>query len=228
MTSATSSWTLTRSPAMIEFPKTFNLFKRDSSHRMIYGQWSRPEYEALCNIPWVFTEKVDGMNMRVGIDEKGSVFVHGRTNNALIPGGLLEYIEEKGVKATLSELWAALSCRSITLYGEGYGPKIQQGDKYGDRQRLVFFDAMVDGTWLTHAAAKRIVGQLGLDFVPTVAVGNLFDGFNLVRSGEFTSAWGDFLAEGVIGRPELPLYLVDGTRVACKIKHCDTSKMEPI
>jgi hypothetical protein len=43
---------------------------------------------------------------------------------------------------------------------------------------------------------------------------------DLVRAGQ-KSRWGDFLAEGVVATPRVPLNTRNGARIIAKIKHRD-------
>lgn len=45
---------------MITYHKIQSLYKRDEKGKMLFGQYSLPEFEYLRNNTWVFTEKVDG------------------------------------------------------------------------------------------------------------------------------------------------------------------------
>lgn len=51
---------------MKEYHKIQTCFKRDEkTKRIIEGDWTLPEFEYLKDCQWVFTEKVDGTNIRV-------------------------------------------------------------------------------------------------------------------------------------------------------------------
>ena len=52
---------------MKEYHKIQTIFKRDPENKfktLIYGEFSLPEFEYLKNNTWIFTEKVDGTNIR--------------------------------------------------------------------------------------------------------------------------------------------------------------------
>ena len=69
---------------MSEYHKIQTLFKRDMSSKhklLIEGDWTLPEFEFLAGNEWTFTEKVDGMNIRV-IFKDGAVTFGGRTDDA--------------------------------------------------------------------------------------------------------------------------------------------------
>ena len=51
---------------MKEYHKIQSVFKRDIANgKIIEGKYSLPEFEYLKDNQWVFTEKVDGTNIRI-------------------------------------------------------------------------------------------------------------------------------------------------------------------
>ena len=91
---------------MKEYAKIQSVYKRDEkTHKFIEGNWSLPEFEYLKDNIWVWTEKVDGTNIRVmGHPERlhdlgsqgshASVKFGGKTDNAQIPTFLLEKLQQ--------------------------------------------------------------------------------------------------------------------------------------
>lgn len=62
---------------MKEYHKINTIFKRDPETRnktLLEGQYSVPEFEYLANNKWIFTEKIDGTNIRVMWDGKKVTF----------------------------------------------------------------------------------------------------------------------------------------------------------
>lgn len=201
---------------MNPYHKIDSVFKRDPENRhktFLMGQYARPEFEYLKDCTWLWDEKVDGTNIRV-IWGGETVEYRGRTDRAEIPAPLLEM---------LTRFLPAGKFRSqpITLYGEGYGPKIQKGGgNYREDQSFVLFDALVGDYWLKKEAVMGIAHELGLDVVPEVGRGTLAEAIEFVKAG-FTSTWGDFMAEGIVLRPEVQLFNRQGSRVITKLKHKD-------
>src|ERR1700759_4606769 len=112
---------------MTEYHKIQSIFKRDMNDkrkRLIEGQWSLPEFEYLANNVWIFTEKVDGTNIRV-IFKEGKIEFGGGTADAQIPAQLVGRLNERFLPLVdkLREQFDG----GIVLYGEGYGAKIQKG-----------------------------------------------------------------------------------------------------
>lgn len=76
--------------------KIQSVFKRDKQGRFLLGQWSRPYLEYLADLQWGWTEKVDGTNIRIGIDGNGEYRVGGRclggcgVNKEHVPKGVAD------------------------------------------------------------------------------------------------------------------------------------------
>ena len=80
---------------MKEYHKIQTIFKRnEANHHIIEGEYSLPEFEYLKNNEWVFTEKVDGTNIRVMWNGESVVF-GGKTDDASIPVFLLYKLQEQ-------------------------------------------------------------------------------------------------------------------------------------
>jgi hypothetical protein len=110
----------------------------------------------------------------------------------------------------------------ITLYGEGFGERIQKvGHKYiPDGVGFVLFDVRVGDVWLKRGDVYEIASRLGIPHVPVVRAATLPEAAVLVRNG-IRSAWGDFEAEGVVARPTVELQTRFGRRVIGKLKTKD-------
>ena len=206
---------------MNEYHKIQTLFKRDMERNgktLLEGQWTLPEFEFLAGNTWVFTEKVDGTNIRVMIQD-GAVSFGGKTDNAQIPAFLVRRLEEYFLPQTaaLVESFPEGGC----LYGEGYGARIQKGGgNYRADQDFVLFDVKVGDWWLQRAAVQDVAAKFGLDVVPVIGCGTLKEMIAMVQYG-FNSTWGPFEAEGVVARPAVELKCRDGKRIITKLKHRD-------
>jgi hypothetical protein len=79
----------------MEYTKIPNIFKREEygNNKLIEGEFSTPELKYLANAEWVWTEKVDGTNIRVMWDGH-SVTFGGRTDKAQIPTHLVNKLNE--------------------------------------------------------------------------------------------------------------------------------------
>lgn len=212
---------------MDEYHKIMTLFKRDidgsltgQKGRMLRGQWTTPSLEYLAGNEWTFSSKVDGTNIRIGYNlgagNLDGVEFGGRTDRAVIPRPLADYLE-----STFSpELFRRAELSDIVLYGEGYGPTIQGGGKYRDDHSFILFDVRIGSFWLSRENVSDVADKLGIDVVPEIGRGTLFDAIDLV-SGGLRSEFGDFYEEGLVCRPTVDLFDRQGKRVICKVKHVD-------
>ena len=202
-----------------EYPKIISIFKRDeNTHNFIDGAFSLPEFEYLKDNFWVWTEKIDGMNIQVDWN-KETVRFGGKTDNAQIPSSLYNKLQEMFTNDKFTRLYPD---ESMCLYGEGYGRKILGGGKYiSDGVGFILFDVLIDGWWLKRESIEDIANKLKIDVVPIVGSGTLVDGVTVIKSRRFKSKWGDFLAEGLVLKPKVELKTRAGDRVITKIKHKD-------
>lgn len=208
---------------MKEYHKIQTLFKRDMQNKgktLLEGQWTLPEFEYLANNLWSFTEKVDGTNIRV-IFKDGKVTFGGRTDNAQIPAPLIAKLNERFLPMA-DKMETVFGC-DVCLYGEGYGAKIQKGGgNYRPDQDFVLFDVLlfdvlVDDWWLQREDVEDVAAKLGIDVVPVIGYGSLYDAVTIAQEG-ITSRWGKFKAEGIVARPVFELKRRNGGRIITKIK----------
>jgi len=198
---------------MIEYPKINSIFKRNEKGEFT-NEYSDEVFGYLANNQWIWTEKIDGTNVRIGWDGQ-KVQIGGRTDNAQIPAFLLEVLQD----LFLPEKFKGFD--NVILFGEGYGPKIQKGGgKYRDTPGFVLFDVKIGDWWLKMEDAQDIAQKLALDFVPIDGTGSLHSAIDAVRIGQ-QSNFGDFIMEGYVLKPAIDLWNRRGERVITKIKHKD-------
>lgn len=204
---------------MSEYHKIPTVFKRDpaTKHKtLLEGEFSLPEFEYLAMNKWIFTEKVDGTNIRVYYKD-GKITFGGRTDKAQIPATLVERLSERFLPQA-DRFAEKFGDASICLYGEGYGPKIQKGGgNYRADQDFVLFDVAVGEWWLQRADVEDVAQFFGLDVVPIVGEGTLYEMIGHAKNG-IKSTWGDFQAEGYVARPETELKTRSNHRLITKIK----------
>jgi ATP-dependent RNA circularization protein (DNA/RNA ligase family) len=162
---------------MNEYHKILTIFKRDGK-ALLEGQWTHPEFEYLADNTWVFTEKVDGTNIRVMFTDDTVTF-GGKTNNAQIPAALVTRLNELFQCHVDKMNW--LFSRGVCLYGEGYGAKIQNGGKYTEGQDFVLFDVKTGDHWLRRDEIEDIARNLGIGVVPIIGEGSLHDAIKAVK-----------------------------------------------
>ena len=206
---------------MKTYHKIQTVFKRDPETKfktLLEGEYSLPEFEYLKNNKWIFTEKVDGTNIRIMFKD-GKITFGGKTDRAEIPNQLVNRLNEK-ILPLLDKFVEIFNDAEVCLYGEGYGAKIQKGGLYRKDQDFVLFDIKIGHWWLKRKDVEDIATKLDIDIVPIIGSGNLRELFEYVRCG-FDSKWGNFLAEGIVARPENELLARNGNRIITKLKHKD-------
>lgn len=208
-----------------EYHKINAPFKRDDKGVIQHGDWCREEYEYLKDLPWVWTEKIDGTNIRV-IWSGGKVTFGGRTERAQIQAPLMSHLVEtftpEKMEAVFPNTWAV-------LYGEGYGAGIQKGGIYRPDQAFILFDVLVSGWYLKRPDVDDVAAKLGVDSVAERLRGStLSEAIGCVAVGVASVHTVDesTFAEGLVGTPACGLYGRDGSRIIVKVKHKDFYKGE--
>lgn len=221
---------------MREYHKIHSLYLRDPATRsktFLEGQFARPEFEYLSYVPWVFTEKVDGTNIRVGFESNVAdrdpnrapygVKYGGRTDDAQVPSQLFAHLLET---FSLDKMVAAFPDLKgeVTIFGEGYGAKIQKGGgRYRPDAGLIIFDVVVGDTWLERHNVEDVAAKLGVPSVPVVGEGTVHDAVEFVKAGFKSRCSVDptLDAEGIVFRPKVDLFDRRGDRIISKLKAKD-------
>jgi len=197
------------------YHKIQSVFKRDPENQhktFLDGQYSRPEFEYLKDNEWVFTEKVDGTNIRIGWDGIDVKF-GGRSDNAQLHTDLMLRLYKLFPKDRFLEFG-----NDITLYGEGYGAGIQKGGgNYQDKKDFVLFDVKIGGYWLQREDAEEIANTFNIKIVPVIGKGTLEKMISITKTN-LVSEWGNFQAEGIVAKPSTELVSRNGQRIITKIK----------
>ena len=194
------------------------------------------EYEN--NVDLVETDEVIGVLF--------DVTYKGKTDNAQIPKELQKYMEDNypeekvlealglknfiPVKEFIDHKWNDVSDipTKYTIYGEGYGRKIQKagGNYIKDGVGFIVFDVKVGDMYLLTDNRDDIANKLGAPIVPFIGYFTLDEAIEFVREG-FESRIAenkDFIAEGLVLRTDLGLKNRRGERLIVKIKYEDFQK----
>lgn len=215
-----------------EYHKIDNVFRRDRRGRLVEGEYARPEFAYLADREWLWTEKVNGTNVRLTYDGSNTfrgnehLYVAGRTDAAQLPPRLLARLVDVMKTAPFEEVFAPDA--DVVLYGEGYGAGIQPGggSYRADGVDVVLFDVRVGDWWLRREDVEDVATKLGLDVVPVLGRGTLAEAVELTRTGFPSARWtGVAVAEGLVLRPTVDLLGRDGRRVVAKIKHRDLATL---
>ena len=226
---------------MAEYQKIQTLFKRDDKNIIIPSMFTLPEFEYLKDCKWEATEKIDGTNMRVELlpvlNEDGTMKkvlyeFKGRTDKAQIPPHLMDRMYQLFNYDKLIEYFYSdekSDFAPITLYGEGYGMKIQQGGNYiKNGVDFILFDVKVGKWWLSREACEKIATDLNLKIVPLMGYMTIQEAIDFVKKG-FKSTIAenkDYDAEGLVLKTPYGLKLRNGERLITKIKTCDFQKYQ--
>ena len=188
----------------------------------LMGQYAQPEFEYLKDAQWQYTEKVDGTNIRVHWQRGNPPMYGGRTKDAQTPTFLIQRLRDLFDAAN----WGATfpDCEAVTLYGEGYGAKIQKGggDYLPDSCGFILFDVRIGDMWLLRRDVEDIADKLSINVTPVVGVGTLDEAVDMVRQG-FDSLLRATPPEGLVLRPMVELRTRRGDRVITKLKLKDFS-----
>lgn len=204
---------------MIEYHKIDTIYERDTtgSKKLIEGRWRNETVEFLKDSEWVFTEKIDGTNIQIHWDGHKVQF-GGRTENAQIPTPLVNYLNETFGGEVNEQLFEQkFGETSVTLYGEGYGPKINKGGLYRNDVSFILFDVLIGDIWLKRESIEDIAKTFGIDAVPILGTGTLQQAVDIVRTKPMSTI-GTAKMEGIVARPKIELRDRLGRRVIVKIK----------
>ena len=230
---------------MIKYTKIDTLFARDQETFKVVPDILRKVEFTLFDL-WDVSEKINGTNIRICFDYPSPEHLSlgaprlrfgGRSNNAQIPAFLLDYLQEI---FTIEKMLAAFDEDStVTLFGEGYGAKIQKGGgnyrPNGVAVRL--FDVNIApraiigqstrGIWLRQEDVLDVASKLGVGVATNYGSMHVKEIINMARDGELSSVAIEdggtpgHLQEGVVARA--PFGVLDrlGRRIMWKLKTKD-------
>lgn len=207
---------------MRTYEKIETIFNRDvdGTKQLILNSWRDPVVEYLKDNKWLFTEKIDGTNIRIHWDGHNVEF-GGRTDKAQIPDSLLAKLNEMFGSQEAEELFEQTwGEKEVFLFGEGYGPKIQNGGAYRQDVSFILFDVLVGDNYQEREWVEKTARMFGIDVVPVVLTGTIQDGIDYVMQHP-ASTMGTAMMEGVVGRPAVEMRDRRGNRIIVKIKWND-------
>lgn len=207
---------------MKEYHKIETVFNRDTegTKKLIDGDFRNETVKMLQNINWIWTEKVDGTNIRIHWDGHKVEF-GGRTERAQIPVDLVNFLNAKFNNPETEELFEQKFCDSdVIMFGEGYGRKIQGvGSLYRpDDVSFILFDVCIGDVWLKRDSVEDIAKAFGIDVVPIVGIGTIRQAIDFVKCHPKSILSEKAPMEGVVVRPECELFDRMGHRLIVKIK----------
>jgi len=119
----------------------------------------------------------------------------------------------------------------VYIYGEFFGKKIQAGGNYDkDKNRFSIFDICMQGWWIPIDMLNEYAEKLGLDVAPYIGQMTVEEAEKMVMKGFKTTVPDvsnpDYLAEGIVARPIVPIKDPRGKRIIVKIKTCDYNDLK--
>jgi len=206
---------------MTKYQKINSVFKRDPdarNKRFLLDEYSQPEIAYLADCLWLGTEKIDGMNIRIGANQ-----IKGRTDNAQIPSFLYPVLTEIQNKLQITISQGSLP-ESTILYGEGYGKKIQKGEHYlPESNNFVLFDVSINEKYQPRSSVEDVSKKLDIPIAPIYGSYPLSEWVEITSSKKFKSSLLHPRAnnEGFVLRPPVDLYNRNGDRIITKLKFKD-------
>lgn len=205
---------------MREYNKIETIYERDidGTKKLIEGKFRNETVEYLADNEWLFTEKIDGTNIRIYWDGHKITF-GGRTDRASIPSRLVNKLNETFLNEETEQLFEQkFGEKEVILFGEGYGAKIQAvGSDYRSDVSFILFDVLVGENYLNRESVEDIAKAFDLEIVPIVLCGTIEEAVDFIKTKP-NSTIGKAKMEGVVGRPKVELLDRCGHRLIVKIK----------
>lgn len=218
---------------MMEYPKIYGPFKRCTEkgpdrNKLIWGHWLSDEFAALADHPWVWTEKVDGENIRIHWDGHKVTFGSRVISDikthpeAKISAAFIKILDDLFPEEVMESIFGA---STFTLFGESYGAGVKSGGNYRPDMAFILFDVFSHGEqhqlFLKRDATVDIAAKFGIEHVPAIHDGygyTPWEMIDLVQNGEIKSTWKGAPLEGVVGKPVGDFLSRRGERIAMKVK----------
>lgn len=229
------------------YPKILAPFSRETNDDkyVTEGRWSKPEFEMLKDIDWLWSVKADGTSIGLRWDGERVSFV-GHTDKSQIPPKLLKYLQDNFGTPEAETIFEDLyGSTPVTVYGEGISSETNQDYGHHDGFFIVF-DVKCDlpnGRWWGRDASQVFYERFPNSCIRCIENlhGTLDEAISFVKelkkfnkqvvSGEYQSGkeiittkfsnqqynyW--TLVEGLVLRPRYELMSSNGERIICKIK----------
>ena len=119
----------------------------------------------------------------------------------------------------------------VYIYGEFFGKKIQSGGNYDkDKNRFSIFDICMQGWWVPIDMLNDYAEKLGFTVAPYIGQMTIEEAEKMVMKGFKTLVPDvsnpDYMEEGIVARPVVPIKDPRGKRIIVKIKTCDYNDLK--
>jgi len=220
----------------MKYQKIQTLWKRqgtEGKHKghIVPDEFSKEEFDNIRY--WHVTEKIDGTNIRIQLEEwdfdamhkTKTLTIKGRTDAANIPKKLKEFLEAKFTEKGMIEQFPDV--KNIILFGEGFGGYIQKAGKfYSDDCSFILFDVWIDGWWLDYGSVVEIADKLGIQCVPSLGLLSKDEIEEYVKSEpKSVVSKQEQIMEGVVCTSAPMLLFRDGKPLRFKLKVNDYKKI---
>lgn len=210
---------------MKTYPKINTIWERDEKGFIREGKICKPEFDQVQY--YLIQEKIDGTNIRVywNEDEMEPKFM-GKTDAAEIPKPLLEHLKTLFTREKLESVFRNRA-HEATIFGEGYGGKIQSvGKYYSVTEKFILFDCWIDGWWLEEPALLEIATKLGIRIVPNFGIMKVEEAIEVVKAKPDSSMTSIKIPiEGIVAKSCPMVLFRDGTPIFWKLKCRDFDKL---
>lgn len=185
----------------------------------------------LKDVQYVVEHKIDGANISILINENNEVFWakrSGKIGNDNFMGLNEIKHEYDEIINNLIEWKTREDVKELQIYGEIYGPGIQNRVNYGDKKRIDFFDCRLDGVYMSSVWFYEMMNDIG--WIRRVRTLELVQGLeNALKAKTSYYTEQGSLIEGVVIKPYINNYYSPvGERFVLKIKNKEfAEKMEP-
>lgn len=201
--------------------KIDTLFERAKDFSVNTSKFRRPEFALLQG--WDVTEKVDGTSTLMHFTKDGFE-VGGRTAKSNMTMEMTDVMWETANDAfdLATEVINRHGLETMTVYGELYGPKIQNGGNYADSLEFRAFDVKTGDVFLSPNQFRDCVHELGIESVPFLGRMHVSAIVEACRTGfDSTFAKRPVASEGIIAKSPVELRNNAGKRLMWKLKHSD-------
>lgn len=223
-----------------KYHKIRNLFRRDPQTRQIEPyEYGSEAIAYLSGASWVCQEKIDGTNTRIIWDgERVSFGTKNTLDLSNMQGKLRQHLETTyGAPEFEHLLEQEFGSTPVTIYGEGYGHKIQTGAGYfpdapEGQNGFLAFDVRIGGRYQDPDDTAGVAHKLGIPLVdhhlPQTTIPDTVQTMARALMGEdppLTHPQTDKEIEGFILRPPVMLYDRFGSRVMTKVLMSDINDL---
>lgn len=231
------------------YTKILAPFCRDNAKSKFVNthKWSRPDFEALQDIEWHWTQKIDGTNLNIVWDgERISYKGHtdktqwNERSKALIENTFCTPEAETIFEELYGTQSVVVSMELVSKdFNQNYGHPdghfyvydVRNGNtnKYWNREAVTsFVNAFDSSREVLEEVAELFVGSIR-DAVEYVKLAKKWNqNFEEIDYLSQDGIWwkvhnllGKYPLEGIVGRPPIELYNSKDERVICKVKCCD-------